>query len=233
MNKAKPDKVRRAFEQQLGELENFFERVAGQIQGTPHAKRDLSQLSQSVFLSASVALEVFLSDLFLAYINRDPTQIQAEHENQIRQSVKTKYGEWESHVQFSVRHHISLTDLAKRLDPKDRNLSFKDTDAMKVKAQQVLATPYCKKITNIPSADQKLLDATIAIRNYIAHRSISSRRHMNDLLQNIESNSTINSGLGRTQNEVREAGSYLRARFEGSRRVLIYTRRMKQIANTL
>lgn len=139
MRKADPGRIKREFQEQLDELEEFFTRVSSQIQGSPNEKADLSQLAQSVFLSACVAHEVMVSDLFLAYINRDPSTLQRNYENRVRQSVRTKFGEWETRIQFTNHQHIPFSDLPELIDPDSRNLTFRDVKTMKEKSSELLA----------------------------------------------------------------------------------------------
>jgi hypothetical protein len=73
MRKVDPDAVRRAFVNDAQELNNFRSRTAQAIQGGPHEQADISRLASTTFLSLYVAFETFLSDLFLAYLNRDFT----------------------------------------------------------------------------------------------------------------------------------------------------------------
>ncbi len=232
LRKADPDIIKRSFQEQLDELEQFFTRVTSQILGTPNEKADSSQLAQNVFLSACVAHEVMVSDLFLAYINRDPSVLQRDYEKRVRQSVRSSYGDWETRVQFTKQQHIPISELPNLIDPDSRNLTFKDVKKMKEKSSQLLSQQYSRRIRNLSKADEQLLDAAKAIRDYIAHRSGASRARMNQLLLEVES-SPDNNGLGRKQNEVHSAGSFLKTKVNGKSRVVLYFKRLEDIANKI
>lgn len=231
MRKADPDKVKRLFKEQLDELEQFFTRVATQIQGTPNEKADLSQLAQSVFLSAFVAYEVMVSDLFLAYINRDPSILQQDHESRIRKSLNDKFGNWEKQIHFTTYQHIPFSQLPDLVDPDGRNLTFKDVSHMKEKSQKLLAAEYRKRIHDLSKSDERLLDTARAIRDYAAHRSDASRTRMNQKLSEVEGSGNV--GLGRKQNEVHSAGSYLKSKVNGKPRVHLYFARFRNISNKM
>ena len=234
MNKVNPDKVKESFKDQLDELGQFFDRIASQIQGTHSEKADLSQLAQSVFLSQFVAYEVMVSDLFLSYINKDPSQLQNEYEKRIHTSISDRYGPaWTSMIQLEIRKATSYAELKELVDADGRNLSFTDANKMKEEANKLLAPKFCNKIKNIPKNDCELLDTSKAIRNYISHRSPASRTRMNKLLLKLDQEG-INHGLGRRSGrEVKSAGTFLKAKIEGKPRVLLYRDRLLQIASRM
>jgi hypothetical protein len=232
MRKADPDKVKQSFQQKLNELEQFLERVSKQIEGTSNEKADLSQLAESVFLSACVAYENMVSDLFLAYINRDPSKLQKQNETRIRQSIKQKFGDWENRVQFTSYKHIPYSEIQGLIDPNNRNLTFKNAAEMKTKSNELLSRAYSKKINSCSQHDEQLIDTAKAIRNYIAHRSTGARDYMNQCLLKIDTK-TVNAGLGREQNKVDSAGSFLKTNINGKRRVRLYINRFRDIAGKM
>lgn len=234
MNKVNPDKVKESFKEQLDELSEFLNRMVVQIQGSHNEKADLSQLSQSVFLSQFVAYEVMVSDLFLSYICKDPSQLQNEYEKRIGKSIHKGYGSaWRGNIQFNKRTTIPYAEVQALVDAEGRNLSFKNVSGMKQEAQLLLAPKFCNKIKSIPDEDCRLLDTAKAIRNYIAHRSPSSRDYMNQLLLEIDQQD-INSGLGRgSGKEVKVAGTFLKAKVEGKPRVQLYMDRLLQITSRM
>ena len=231
MNRVNPDKLKESFKEQLDELGQFFDRIASQIQGTHSEKADLSQLAQSVFLSQFVAYEVMVSDLFLSYISKDPSQLHNEYEKRIRDSINGRYGSaWTDMVQLDRRKATSYAELKELVDTGGRNLSFTNVNKMKEEANKLLVPKFCRKIANVPKDDCDLLDTAKAIRNYISHRSPASRTHMNQLLLKLDQEG-INYGLGRRSGrEVKSAGTFLKAKIDGKPRVQLYRDRLLQIA---
>ena len=234
MNKVSPEKVKESFKEQLDELSEFLNRMVDQIQGTHNEKADLSQLAQNVFLSHFVAYEVMVSDLFISYISKDPSQLQKEYEKRIGDSIDSKYGSaWKDNIQFNRRKAIPYAELQTLVDSEGRNLSFKDVNGMKQEAHHLLAPKFCNRIQSIPEVDCRLLDTAKAIRNYIAHRSPSSRDYMNQLLLKVDQQD-INSGLGRgSGKEVKSAGTFLKAKVDGKPRVQLYMDRLLQITDRM
>lgn len=233
MNKINADKVKESFKEQLDELGQFFDRMVSHIQGTHNEKADLSQLAQSVFLSQFVAYEVMVSDLFLSYINKDPSHLQNNHEKRIRDSISSRYGPaWTSMVQLDMRKVTSYVELKDLVDADGRNLSFTDVNKMKEEANKLLAPKFRERIKNLPEDDCKLLDTARTIRNYISHRSPASRARMNQLLLDLDREG-LNHGLGRTGNEVKSAGTFLKAKIDGKPRVQLYRERLLQIASRM
>lgn len=112
MRKSDPDKVRDDFTDEVERLRGFFNRLSSLLEGEQHEMADNSQLAQTVFLSTYVAFENFWSDLFLAYLNIDPTRYQRKFNRRIEQSLEERYGSWHAdRVDFSVRKHIKKTRL--------------------------------------------------------------------------------------------------------------------------
>ena len=73
MRKSDPTLVRQEFADMMNSLVSHFDRLATALVGSQHEMADLSLLAENIFLSAYVSFEGFVSNLFLAYANRDPT----------------------------------------------------------------------------------------------------------------------------------------------------------------
>lgn len=87
MRKMRPGDVVDDFQSQITELQSYYTRVASSLRGIPTAKADTSRLAEQTFVSAVVAFEGFLSDLMIAYLNRDPSKYQATKNAAITQSL--------------------------------------------------------------------------------------------------------------------------------------------------
>lgn len=184
--------------------------------------------------SIFVDFECFLSDLFIAYLNRDFSQYQSKFVNSVRASAADKHSPWlSSKISFNIPNHMKLDDIADAIDPTGFNLTFKTSKIMKDKAREWLAEPYKARILGMSPADELLVDTVRAIRNWIAHQSDGSGEIMNAMLVKLENSGGINTGLGRDGNKVTNVGSFLKSNIQGSPRVALYAGRLKQIAQSI
>lgn len=233
MRKMDPNDVVDDFVSQLDDLEAYCQRVADRLVGTATEKGDISILAEQTFVSAATAFEGFLSDLFLAFLNRDPSAFLAEHRERIRQSVEGKFGAWHwGKLSYAAPRHVKVDDLISLIDPTGWNLTFKDAEALKTKATAWLIVAHRNKITGLTEHDERVIDTTKAIRDYIAHRSSGSKQRMNEALDSVDQGPP-NDNLGRGEHEINNAGSFLKAVFDGSRRLELYCERLRQIAQAL
>jgi hypothetical protein len=230
MRKSNPDKVKYNFEDEVKRLRNFLNRVSDLLKGTRHKMADNSQLAQTVFLSTYVAFETFWSDLFLAYLNRDPTHYQREMNERMKQSLEGQhFHNWHvDRIDFSVRQHINKDKIEGIVDPEKRNLTFASAEKMKSKAGSWLNPSHASNINSINDDDERAMDTGRAIRNFITHKSKDSKQEMNSKLDDVDQGG-VNSGLGRGSQKVNDVGAFLKAFKNGSRRVVLYQDRFLSI----
>lgn len=235
MRKVRPQDVRDDFNALVTERLEHFERVEASLGGTAHEKRDLSILAETTLHSCYVAFECFLSDLLLAYVNRDFSQYQANLATRIRSSVETKFGIWaEGRVSFNAIKHIPIQQLEAMLDPDSYNLTFKDVATLKQKFHDWVATPHKNPVVRLNDPDTRLIDCTHAIRNFIAHRSTNAKDIMNAQLAGVSTGAACpNRDLPRGVRGITDIGSYLKTQVGGARRVKTYIQRLQGIAASL
>jgi len=119
MRKIDPADVRVDFAQEVDEVIAYFDRVTVVLAGSAHEPGDLSRLAETTFLTVFVAFERFLSDLFLAYLNRQFSSYRSDLENRVRQSIKERFGVWASQrMRLGKVHHVRVSDLEGIVDPK-------------------------------------------------------------------------------------------------------------------
>jgi hypothetical protein len=230
MRKSNPDNVRTDFATELTALIAYFERVRQAVSGSVHEKADSSRLAESVFVSAYVAFEGFTSNLFIAYLNRDPTLFQQSFDTRIRTSVTEKFSPWHSaRVNFSNIRHINVDALREIIDPSQKNMTFRSAAFMKQRAADWLAAPYRNRLHGLTAHDDRLIDTAREIRNYISHRSDSSHQEMNLHLNTIDQGPP-NTDLGRGANLVQAVGSFLKSETATGRRVILYIQRILTIS---
>ncbi|MEY4756056.1 MAG: hypothetical protein RJA34_954 [Pseudomonadota bacterium] len=232
MRKIRPQDVRGDFALLVEERLQHFDRLASALKGSAHEKRDLTTLTEVTLHSVYVAFECFLSDLLLAYINRDPSQYQSNLENRLRASVQSKFGPWaEGRMAFTTTKHIKVDELEVALDPDSYNLTFKDVATLKLRCAEWVAAPYKNAIVNMTDTDTLLIDTVHAIRNFIAHRSPNAKRIMNDRLATVVSGPACpNLNLSRGVHDIHDIGSFLKAKIGGEMRIKMFVLRLKAIA---
>ena len=235
MRKVRPQDVRDGFNAFATERLEHFERVEASLGGTAHEKRDLSILAETTLHSCYVAFECFLSDLLLAYINRDFSQYQANLATRIRSSVEAKFGIWaEGRISFNEIKHIPIRQLEAMLDPDSYNLTFKDVAALKQRFHDWVADPHKISVIALNDADTRLIDCTHAIRNFIAHKSKNAKDIMNAQLADVATGAACpNRDLPRGAREITDIGSYLKTQVGGARRIKTYVQRLQSIASSL
>lgn len=225
MKKIDPDRVRQNFD---AEVRSVYA-LRYLVEDVPGAARKLSEL---LLLAAVVQWESFLTDLFVAYVNRDATPFRKQLETRLAQSVKEKFGELVSkNVRLGLDVHLNRQEVISLIDHQGRNLSFRTADDLVEKAQKQLTKPHSDRITNALGPQQRaLIDAWTTIRNYVAHRSWSAENEMNDLL----AKKNLVQELRRGKNRVNSAGKYLSARVNGGKtRLDLIVESMQRLAAQL
>jgi hypothetical protein len=177
MRKVDPAGVRDDFDAFASERRSHFVRLEGVLKGTPHEKRDVSILAETTLHSTYVAFEVFLSDLLLAYMNRDFSTYQATLQTDIQQLVKSRLGVGASLMtKLDAPKHIKILDLENLVDPTGWNLTFKSVDVLRTKFAAWVSQPLGAGVARLVPSDTKLIDTARAIRNFTAHKSAGSKR---------------------------------------------------------
>jgi hypothetical protein len=196
--------------------------------------RDLSLLSEMIFHSLYVEFECFVSDLVLAYINRDPSAYQSDLFARVKDSVLLKFGDWTaSRLALKAERNIKIDEIEQLIDPREFNITFKNVNDLKSKANRWICPVYSAGIAGISTVDTRLIDTTHSIRDFIAHQSVHSKASMNNMLRTVDGGSSCpNAGLGSTQN-IHNVGSFLKALVGNQRRVLRYADRLLSIAANL
>jgi hypothetical protein len=222
MRKINPADVRQDFEASAQEITEFFDRTCQALTGTPNRESDISRLATTSFLALFVTFERFLSDLFLAYLNRDFSVYQANLTSRLNTSVEDKFGHGVvGLVSLKTRAHVSVDELEDIVDPDGWNLTFPSVDNLKKRADEWLAPAFATRVKSIAAGEARLIETARAVRNFIAHQSSGSKHRMNDALSTVETGGH-NRHLARGQREVHAVGSYLKAAHEGQRRIHRY-----------
>jgi hypothetical protein len=218
------------FRSQTSELLKYYQRLSAALNKKSHELSDRSTLAEQTLVNAATAFEGFLSDIFIAFLNRDSSKYQDEIFNRIKLSVREKYGEWHAQrMSFAKVQHVNAADVKDLLDPTGWNITFKSAEVLKTKAGEWLAASVAKRVKALTEHDERVIDTTKAIRDFIAHRSESAKRRMNETLDDV-GKGPPNRNLGRGAHQIHKAGSFLKAEFGGSTRVELFIERLREIA---
>lgn len=166
-------------------------------------------ISEFSFLSAAILLEGFISDLFVAYINRDNSVFVGYLVGKMSIDVSDTHAKRaKNFASISIGQHLSSANIRSVLDWRDYNITFPSVAEMKAGAGQWLADPYKGYFTGIPADQSATLAATKSIRNFLAHRSAASKSGVQTAL--IAADLPV--ALRRGQHNIRDVGSFLRSR---------------------
>ena len=233
MNKKRPNEIRKGFENEADSFINFYTTAASGLIGQAHEDKNLTILSELIFLNTYVAFETFISDIFMAYINKSSMSYQNFQEAKIKKLVKEEYGDWYSNrISMSKSLHLKADEVESLIDPKGFNLTFSSTNEMKRIAGGWIAQEHREKIFRLTDDDLKFIDCCREIRNAIAHKSKRSLTSMNDLLRSIPDASTI-SFIHRQTNDINVVGVFLKSRSNGEQRVIKCIHMLKDISSRM
>lgn len=227
MNKLKAQPVRDRFDGSISRLEGMLGRVAGLTAD------DRKFLVESSLLSASVLWEAFVHDLFVVYINLDPSRLGRTLLTSIQQSTKDKRGQFvSSHVRLEWPKHLNRDQVLEVLDQEERNVSFKSAQQMVERAKEWLGTTDAQRFDGLSDAELAAIDLWGAVRNYLAHRSRSAKKTMDAAL----AKGQLDARLRRGPRKKADVGAHFCAAVPGAsgeRRIEVLLDVMKQVASKL
>lgn len=184
------------------------------------------------FLGAATLLEGFLGDLFVAYINKKPGRFASKLTGTMSVSTEDVYAaRAKAFAVVDIRSHLTLEKVRSILDPSKYNVTFADTADLKAKAGRWLEQPYRSHFLTLSQGQYALIEATKAIRNYLAHRSTSSLLSMQEALTGPD----LPPGFRRGPNLVLSVGKFLHSRPmpHQPRRIDFYVAELRLIATAL
>lgn len=230
MNKKRPDQIRTIYSEEADSLIAFYRDAAAGFSGGAHEKRNLTTLSELVFLNAYVAFETFLSDLFMAYINKKSINYQNERETKIKKVIKEEFGDWYSNrVSLSKVQHLKAEEVENLLDPRGFNITFSSSEQIKRLAGGWLSQEFRKNVFTLAQDDFEFIDCCREIRNAIAHKSKRALDSMNSMLRDVPNPSSIQF-IHRAANDIKVVGVFLKSRNNGQERVIACISRLKDIS---
>lgn len=224
MRKVDPNGVRQDFISAVDQVEA----LTGLLEDVPAAAKQALELQM---LSAVVYWEGFITDLFVAYINHDSRRFAADLAGRISHSVKSKFGEEAAaRTTVALPRHLDRATVEALLDHSGRNLAVGTVKELLALAKAILPTSGEARITSaLGATDQATVDAWLAIRNYVAHRSQAAWGRMNDAL----GDRRLPVELQRGVNNVNSVGKFLGAQVTGVSRAKFIFAGMRSLASKM
>lgn len=186
-------------------------------------------LAEQLVMSVAVIWESFITDLLLTYATIDSYKAIRALRDRIIKSTKDRFGsEVSKRIRFSIRGKLGRQRIAALLDPKGWNFSDKNTESLSQRANELLAAQFAIRFT-LSSDDTFFLDYLKSLRNYLAHRSRSSKTALKEAIAELKGNS--NAFFVGTLSDV---GVYLKRKGpDGKTRAVVIVNRLMEIAEKL
>lgn len=207
MRKISPTDVKNDFIDQLRGLISFYHAGLGALS----ADKDRSTLTEQSLLTTAVLWEGFVSDMFIAYINRDATRfkvhLRASFDAHMKSAAKPQRV-FEAFGALTFPEHLKKSDVQALADGLGNNITFPNFAELEQKANTWLVPHHASKFSGLTAQQKAVVNAVIALRNHIAHRSQRSLDAMNDALAIGALHTT---GIRRTANRFHNVGAWLKA----------------------
>lgn len=208
MRKIDPEGVWQDFEDQLNEQSQYYQSSWNALSGA--ADRKIA--TENYALTIGVMFEGYINDLIFAYANRDCSRVMQHLENSVRETLSAipkAHAAFDRFADFKHRDHLTKAELKEILDPEGRNTSFPNFVAIEDRARQWLADNHHQRFIGLSGQQKAVVNAVIATRNNLAHRSKSSLDRLNEAFI---AGALFPTGLQRNVNRIQQAGLYLKAR---------------------
>lgn len=229
VRKIMPTSVRDDYLAQLANINTFHQK--GLIAFTSDA--DESTLTEHSLLAIAVAWEGFISDMFIAFINRDSTRFLTHMEQSFShhlsgsgtpQRVFNKFGKLE------IPNHLKKKEVMELANSIGNNITFPNYSELESKAKTWLTGPHFAVFKSVPGPQKAVINLLISLRNHIAHRSQRSFDAMNESML---VGALYPTGLQRQANKIQNVGAWLKSKPIGSAetRLAIILRELNTIGN--
>jgi hypothetical protein len=165
-------------------------------------------------------------------VNRDHKRLAAALSRRLRDSAVDKHGDVVGrHVKVEFPKHLKKSEVYSILDADGKNLTFKSAALMIERAREWLPTYAGNRFASLTMAEQSVIDAGKAVRDFVAHRSRAAKARMNESL----AKAALPVALRIETNKVHNVGAYLKARkpATGDRRIDRYLSLFAQIGASL
>src|ERR1043165_5204794 len=233
MRKSDPSKICSNFIQEIERLKAFLDETYELYNTSNRKDKHQSEICELAFYRAYVEFESFLSDYFIAAINRKHGKFYATAQTKVKQSIESKFGTFlKDKLKFESVKNLTLLQVETLIDSDGKNLTFKTSEEIENRAIDYLENPFANRVKSVDSCTLVIIDAARSIRNCIAHKSKSSFGEMNTQLKNLDQ-SVCSNQLNTKINSTRNIGAYLKIKISSGKRIDEYFKAFIGYANHL
>lgn len=207
MRKISPDAVRDDFRRQLAALTTFHNTGFAAFR----SETDQSTLTEHSLLSTAVTWEGFVSDMFIAYINRDATRFKQHLRDSFEAHLNTSSTPkrvFDAFGTLAFPAHLKKAEVLALANSMGNNITFPKFEQLEEKAAVWLVPGHAAKFAGLTAQEKAVVNSVIAMRNHIAHRSQRSLDAMNDILAQGVLHPT---GVRRLNNRFHNVGAWLKS----------------------
>lgn len=230
MRTADPLNIRKDFLDGLQEIQEVFNAVNSAGSAVTTSQKHL--VAEYTFLGASILLEGFISDLFVAYINKEPDVFVQAMTGSMQLSSDDDFGKRAiTFTSKEIKSHLTLDKIRTILDPNEYNVTFPHESEMKKRAGLWLSAKHKGYFNSMQKPDYALIDTTKSVRNFLAHRSTAAQKTMQTAL----ANKNLPIEFKRKTNNIEKVGYFLCSshKVNAISRLSFYVDSLKEIANKL
>ena len=193
--------IRTDFDNSINDINTAYTAAEAGVQGD--APKNL--IAEYLFVAAATLFEGYVSDIFVAYINRNSERFRTHLLDKMAIETTDEIAKRSIlHVEKSMPH-LSVEKIRDILDPTGFNVTFPTTDKMKEAAGKWLVDVDKQKFTTTSAQQCAVIDFIKSVRNYLAHRSQTANNRMQEALAAID----LPAELRRANNNVNDVGSWL------------------------
>lgn len=164
---------------------------AAQVLDPVSTRRDLTE---DAFLRAAVAMENFFTEWIVRCVAMDSTTLRTTLENKASNYLKAELPRWRSLPEpyrsamsaaatIPIPPTLSQEKVRELLGCETDNLSVHGVSDLHTYARENIADRRGVYLSKLTTGEAKVVDATIAIRNFLVHRTERARTQLNESLQ--------------------------------------------------
>ena len=192
-------------------------------------------VAEDVFLRMGVAWETFISDWFIGAINHDASRFRKVLERKMTAWLNQEVDSspYKNHAsafpapRLSIGKNPKIATVRELLDPGEGNIEFRSYDDLRHRSRDHHVPKFVARIEQLDGAGAEIIEATLAMRNALAHRSVKAVKQMNTLVAAFPSYPSLRKAT-MSKNGI---GTYLAADAgAGDARLLAYATELKRIS---